>query len=110
METNPIQEFKLNSIGERLDSELVDVGVLMEVLGYKDIRSVRKWCKAHNVPLFKYGKRTYTIEDAVPGYNHKMDNVQKESHINKTGSTKDCQSFAHELMEKYKNVKGTRKI
>lgn len=42
---------------------------LMELLGYEDIRSLKKWCDKHEVPLIKIGQRyvahAWTIEVAL---------------------------------------------
>jgi hypothetical protein len=33
----------------------------MDLLGYSDLRSVRKFCAANELPLFNLGMKTYTI-------------------------------------------------
>lgn len=42
---------------------------LMEILGYEDMRSLRKWCEANDVPLIKVGLRyvahSWTVEVAL---------------------------------------------
>lgn len=42
---------------------------LMEFLGYEDLRSLKKWCEANEVPLIKVGLRylahSWTVEIAL---------------------------------------------
>jgi hypothetical protein len=38
---------------------------LSEYLGYTDIRSIKAWCKQNKVPIFKLGKKRYTIRNFV---------------------------------------------
>jgi hypothetical protein len=46
---------------EMIQDKLIEMKELMEILGYADDRTVTKWCKAHNVPIFGVGSRKYTI-------------------------------------------------
>ena len=47
--------------------QLMPIESLMELLGYTDTRSVKKWCEG-KIPLIEVGKRTYTIEAMVDAY------------------------------------------
>jgi hypothetical protein len=46
---------------QNVKENLVDLNELMEILGYSDERSVKKWCKQNKVPLFHIGTRKYTL-------------------------------------------------
>lgn len=40
---------------------MVELSRLMEILGYTDERSVRKWCKQNKVPVLKMGLKKYIL-------------------------------------------------
>ena len=44
-----------------MKEKLVEIESLLELLGYNDLRSVRRWCIKNKIPLFVVGKRTYTV-------------------------------------------------
>jgi hypothetical protein len=48
---------------EMIQDKLIEMKELMEILGYADDRTVTKWCRTHNVPLFGIGSRKYTISN-----------------------------------------------
>jgi L-2-hydroxyglutarate oxidase LhgO len=51
------------TLNEMIQDKLIEIKELMEILGYTDERTVVKWCKAHNVPLFGVGSRKYSISN-----------------------------------------------
>jgi len=49
----------------KMMDKLIELGELIELLGYVDERSIEGWCKKNKVPLFHVGKKTYTISDFI---------------------------------------------
>jgi hypothetical protein len=43
--------------------DLINISDIMELLGYSDKRSLRSFCIANKVPLFNFGKKTYTLKN-----------------------------------------------
>ena len=43
--------------------DLINIVDIMELLGYSDKRSLRSFCIANKVPLFNFGKKTYTLKN-----------------------------------------------
>lgn len=60
---SPLQRKLLNSDASGLVDRLVEIEFLFELLGYEDVRAVKKWCSNNGVALFTMGKRTYTLKD-----------------------------------------------
>ena len=52
-----------------ISSSLVELAELKEMLGLADMRSIKKWCKEHKVPVIKIGNKlcthNWTIEIAL---------------------------------------------
>jgi hypothetical protein len=48
-----------------IQDKLIEMTELMEVLGYTDERTVTKWCKAHNIPIFGFGSKKYTVSNFI---------------------------------------------
>jgi hypothetical protein len=46
-----------------INNKLIEIGELLDILGYSDVRSVRKFCEQNKIPLFNLGKKTYTVTD-----------------------------------------------
>lgn len=46
-----------------MNRKLVDILDLLKILGYTDLRSVRRWCCTNKIPLFRVGKKTYTVSN-----------------------------------------------
>ncbi|HXD93315.1 MAG TPA: hypothetical protein VNX01_08885 [Bacteroidia bacterium] len=44
-------------------NDLIEINELLDLLGYSDLRSVRKFCMENKIPLFNLGKKTYTINN-----------------------------------------------
>lgn len=40
---------------------LMELNALMQLLGYEDERSVKKWCKQNKIPVLKIGAKKYTL-------------------------------------------------
>ena len=47
------------------ESDLLEMTELMTLLGIKDSRTIRKWCKTNSLALVKLGKRTYVSRSAI---------------------------------------------
>lgn len=46
-----------------INNKLIEIVELLDILGYSDVRSVRKFCEQNKIPLFNLGKKTYTVAD-----------------------------------------------
>lgn len=46
-----------------ISEKLIEVDELRNILGYSDIRSVKKFCMLKKVPLINLGKKTYIISN-----------------------------------------------
>ncbi len=44
---------------------LKNINELRELLGYKDIRTVRSWCKENGLPIMTIGKKEYLNESML---------------------------------------------
>jgi len=45
-----------------MSEDLVDIRDLMALLGYNDERSVKKWCKARQIPIVVMGLKKYILQ------------------------------------------------
>lgn len=63
-----IEPIQLNSHVAGLLDRLVDIHELGEILGFDDIRSVKKWCEKAGIPFFSLGRRTYTDSNLLDQY------------------------------------------
>lgn len=41
----------------------IPIDDLKEILPYKDVRAIRKWCEKHNVYVFDKGKKTESVSE-----------------------------------------------
>jgi hypothetical protein len=48
--------------------DLIEAGALMEMLGYTDERSLKKWCKAREIPLLRIGLKRYILSHYLTQY------------------------------------------
>lgn len=46
-----------------IHEKLIEIHELIDILGYSDIRSVKKFCEQNKIPLMNLGKKTYTISN-----------------------------------------------
>jgi hypothetical protein len=46
-----------------INDKLIEMTELQDILGYSDIRSMKKFCKLNLIPLFNLGKKTYIVSD-----------------------------------------------
>lgn len=46
-----------------IHEKLIEITELIDILGYSDIRSVKKFCEQNKIPLMNLGKKTYTISN-----------------------------------------------
>lgn len=51
-----------------MKDKLVEIHSLLELLGFTDIRSVKKFCLQNKIPLFNLGKKVYTIATFLDVY------------------------------------------
>ena len=51
-----------------MKDKLIDIVELLDLLGFDDLRSVKKFCESNRLPLLKIGKRTYTISNYLDMY------------------------------------------
>lgn len=58
-------ESKVESSPKGITDKLVEIGELINLLGYTDERSIESWCRKNKVPLFHVGKKTYTIRNFI---------------------------------------------
>ena len=56
---------ELNSGMNEFTEDLISASALMNLLGYKDLRTVKNWCSKNGVPLIKMGKQVYTLKHEV---------------------------------------------
>lgn len=106
---NSNQIFELYS-SNTLGDELVEISVLMEVLGYKDMRTVRKWCSKNKVQLRKLGKRTYMLKLQLPRITINIKGSEGEPEMiqrQKSKKGRGCQEYARHLINKYGHVENT---
>lgn len=45
--------------------KLVDIHSLLDILGFTDLRSVKRFCVSNKIPLFNLGKKTYTMSSFI---------------------------------------------
>jgi hypothetical protein len=46
-------------MSDSMKEKLTDFRDLMTLLGYRDTRSVSRWCEKNRVPVYKMGKKSY---------------------------------------------------
>jgi hypothetical protein len=51
-----------------MNEDLIDIQELMVLLGYSDERSVKKWCKAKEVPIIVLGLKKYISSQYLTQY------------------------------------------
>lgn len=42
-----------------LNGKLMEIEELMNLLGYKEVRSAKNWCSKNNIPIVRLGKKRY---------------------------------------------------
>lgn len=45
-----------------MKEKLVEINTLLDLFGSEDIRAVKRFCVQNRIPLFKLGKKVYTLE------------------------------------------------
>ena len=58
---NDLHDYNEINTGLDIKFDLIEINDIMDLLGYSDLRSVRKFCIANELPLINLGMRTYTI-------------------------------------------------
>ena len=48
--------------------DLIEIREAMELLGYSDERSIKRWCNAHNIPIATLGKKKYLPKHLLTQY------------------------------------------
>lgn len=51
-----------------MGEDLVDIQDLMKLLGYTDERSLKKWCKSHEIPIVTMGLKKYILSHYLTQY------------------------------------------
>lgn len=105
-----ISENHINSSTYSPEDELVELAVLMEVLGYRDKRTVRKWCEARKVPLIKLGKKTYTPNHCVPKVLTDENSMIITADAVEQNGSEAHRAFVKRLLNKYNDANCTSKI
>lgn len=76
-------ESKVEIAPKGMANKLVEIGELMDLLGYTDERSIESWCRKNKVPLFHVGKKTYTIKNFIDLFiSQKMEEYVKANYKN----------------------------
>ncbi len=44
-----------------MKEKLIEIQALLDLLGFSDMRSVKKFCIQNKIPLFNLGKKVYTL-------------------------------------------------
>ena len=58
---NDLHDYNEINTGLDVKFDLIEIVDIMDLLGYSDLRSVRKFCIANELPLLNLGMKTYTI-------------------------------------------------
>src|SRR6185437_11251200 len=58
---NDLHDYNEINTGLDVKFDLIEINDIMDLLGYSDLRSVRKFCIANELPIINLGMRTYTI-------------------------------------------------
>ncbi|MCE9537782.1 MAG: hypothetical protein K8R85_00995 [Bacteroidetes bacterium] len=48
-----------------MKEKLLEINSLIDLLGWKDDRTIEDWCTENKVPVIKIGKKKYTVIDFV---------------------------------------------
>ena len=59
------EKFKKIEPQNSMLNKLIEIGDLVDLLGYVDERSIESWCKKNKVPLIHIGKKIYTVADFI---------------------------------------------
>lgn len=51
-----------------MSEDLIDSVELMKLLGYKDERSLRRWCKVQEIPIIHFGIKKYVSKHLLTQY------------------------------------------
>ncbi len=99
-----------------LNENLIELSELMQLLGYGDERSIRKWCKNNSIPIIKLGLKKYVLSHLLTQYidnqcvifvkgkrsttNQELKQSQNTTNSN-TRSTQKAYNPNNELISKY---------
>ena len=62
---------------------LIELTELMHILGYSDMRTIKKWCIKNKIPLFKVGAKKYTLSNFLNLIiGHQVTDFVKANHEN----------------------------